>query len=141
MKSGFVTKMSDDLVDAIVGGLEAHPARMTMVFGQHCGGATSRVPDDATAFASRAATLNLMAVSGWRFGDDAAPHMDATRRHWKQIEKFTRGFYINDIAREATAQDVNATFGRNYAKLVALKTQYDPTNLFRLNANVAPKKG
>jgi FAD/FMN-containing dehydrogenase len=140
MKSGFVTKMPSDLVAAIVDGLEGHPTRVTMVFGQHCGGAAGRVANDATAFASRSAAVNLMAVSGWRFGDDPAPHIEATRRHWKKIEKFTSGFYINDIAREATAKDVDATFGRNHAKLVALKTQYDPSNLFRLNANVAPKK-
>lgn len=140
MKSGFVTKMPGDFVEAIVAGLEPHQTRMTMVFGQHCGGAAGRVAEGSTAFASRAATLNIMAVSAWRFGDDPAVHIEATRRHWKQLEKFTKGFYINDIAREATAQDVNATFGRNYAKLVALKTQYDPTNLFRLNANVVPKK-
>jgi FAD/FMN-containing dehydrogenase len=31
-----------------------------------------------------------------------------------------------------------AAYGGNYDRLVALKNQYDPTNLFRLNQNVAP---
>ena len=82
----------------------------------------------------------MMAVSGWRQGDDSAAHMDATRRYWKTLEPYTRGFYVNDLAREATAKDINANYRGNYPKLAALKTQYDPTNLFRLNANVQPAR-
>jgi FAD/FMN-containing dehydrogenase len=31
-----------------------------------------------------------------------------------------------------------AAFGDNYPRLTALKKQYDPKNLFRLNANIKP---
>jgi FAD/FMN-containing dehydrogenase len=37
------------------------------------------------------------------------------------------------------AERVNETYGGNVERLVALKTRYDPTNLFRLNANVRPR--
>jgi hypothetical protein len=34
---------------------------------------------------------------------------------------------------------VRHAYGENYERLVELKTRYDPTNLFRLNQNIAPK--
>lgn len=139
LKGGFISQMPGDLISAIVDGLEPHPARMTLLFFQHCGGASSRVADGATAFAQRYALANMMTAAGWRHGDEHADHIQATRRYWSTLEKFTRGFYVNDMAREATASDINANYRGNFQKLVAVKTKYDPTNLFRLNANVQPR--
>jgi FAD/FMN-containing dehydrogenase len=33
---------------------------------------------------------------------------------------------------------VKASYGRNYQRLVAIKRQYDPNNLFHLNQNIKP---
>jgi FAD/FMN-containing dehydrogenase len=78
-------------------------------------------------------------VVGWRHGvDDPAEHIEAARRYWKTLEHFTRGFYVNDMAREVTARDINENYRGNYQRLIAIKKKLDPTNLFRLNANVQP---
>jgi hypothetical protein len=34
---------------------------------------------------------------------------------------------------------LRASYGPNYHRLVALKTKYDPDNLFRMNLNIAPR--
>lgn len=138
LKGGFISKMPGELVSALVDGIQGHPGRMTVLFFQHCGGACGRVDDSATAFAHRYALANMMTVAGWRQGDDPTEHIAATRRYWTTLEPFTRGFYVNDMPREATASDVNANYRGNYQRLVAVKRKYDPTNLFRLNANVTP---
>jgi FAD/FMN-containing dehydrogenase len=139
LKGGFITKAPEPLVSTIVDGIEGDPNRLTLCFFQHCGGAAGRVAESATAFAQRDALANMMVVTGWTLGAvEAAPHMDAARRYWKKLEPFTRGFYVNDLAREVTASDINANYRGNYPRLLKIKRTYDPTNLFRLNANVAP---
>jgi FAD/FMN-containing dehydrogenase len=81
----------------------------------------------------------MMAVVGWRPGhDDPTAHIAAVRRYWSALEPYTKGFYVNDMPHEATASDIHANYRGNYPRLLALKKQYDPTNLFRLNANVRP---
>jgi FAD/FMN-containing dehydrogenase len=140
LKGGFIAKMPNDLIDKLVGGFEGHPGRMTALFFQHCGGACSRTDDSATAFAHRYALANMMTVAGWRTGgDDPSEHIQATRKYWATLEPYTRGFYVNDMAREVTPADINENYRGNYKRLVALKQKYDPTNLFRLNANVTPR--
>ena len=139
LKGGFMTKMSDKLVSALVDNFPADPGRFSVVFFQHCGGAASRVAENATAFAQRDSLANMMAVSAWRQGqDEPAPHMQAIRQYWSTLEPFTRGFYVNDLAREVTARELNSNWRGNYQRLLGIKQTYDPTNLFRLNANIQP---
>jgi hypothetical protein len=139
LKGGFIQQAPHELISTIVEGLQGDPRRASLLFFQHCGGACSRVADDATAFAHRGAVANMMAIAAWPVGKvDPAPHIEATRSYWKKLEPFTRGFYVNDMAREVTASEISDNYRSNHARLVALKRQYDPTNLFRLNANVQP---
>ena len=46
--------------------------------------------------------------------------------------------YVNHLAADDRPEVVRASFGENYARLRQLKTVYDPTNLFRVNANISP---
>ncbi len=47
------------------------------------------------------------------------------------------GSYVNYLEDEADPRAREA-YGPNYERLVALKNKYDPTNFFRLNANIKP---
>ncbi|HEX6397251.1 MAG TPA: FAD-binding oxidoreductase [Steroidobacteraceae bacterium] len=138
MKAGFVSKFSHELAGAIVDNIVGDPNRTTILFFQHCGGATSRVAENATAFAQRDSLANMMAVAAWRADAESRAHMEATRKYWTALEAHTRGFYVNDLPREATATEINSNYRGNYPRLVEIKKKYDPTNLFRLNANVKP---
>jgi FAD/FMN-containing dehydrogenase len=137
MKSGFTTGISEKLIAGVIDGFEGHPARSTGVFTQHAGGAIGRHPVGTCAFPHRHAQHALMAAVSWKVGDDAAPHMAWTRKYWSTIEPLTSGFYINEVNDESRAV-LNANYRENFPRMVAVKKQYDPANLFRLNANVQP---
>jgi hypothetical protein len=139
LKGGFVSKFSGELVSAIVDGIPADPNRTTVLFFQHGGGAAGRVPENATAFAQRDSLANMMAVAAWKSDVEGKSHIDAARKYWQTLEPFTRGFYVNDMAREATAAEINSNYRGNHARLASIKKTFDPGNLFRLNANVQPK--
>jgi FAD/FMN-containing dehydrogenase len=48
------------------------------------------------------------------------------------------GVYVNFMSDEP-APDVRVAYGdRKYARLAALKSKYDPANVFRFNQNIAP---
>jgi hypothetical protein len=137
LKSGFISELSDGLVDAIVDGFEATPDRGSQLFFQCSGGAISRVPADATAFAHRFSLASMFATASWPAGTPREPHVQYVRNYWASLDPYTRGFYVNEVANESQ-EVINANYEGNYLRLVQLKNQYDPSNLFRLNANVRP---
>ena len=138
LKSGFVPEFPPGLISAIVDGFEGHPSRTTIIAYGQTGGAIGRVPNDATSFSHRDSAGNLLGIIDWSFGDDPTDHIAWLREYWATLQPFTQGFYTNDVAADATAMAINANYRENYPRLVAIKNKYDPTNLFRLNANVQP---
>jgi FAD/FMN-containing dehydrogenase len=138
LKSAFIPAMPAELVTAIVDGLEGHPDRTSVVAYQQSGGAIGRVPNDATAFAHRDAIGNLLGIVDWAHGDEPGEHIAWMRKYWATLEPFAQGFYANDAGAELGRAAINANYRENFPRLVEVKNRYDPTNLFRLNANVEP---
>ena len=137
IKSGFVTEITDDLIDTIVRGFEPHPGRSGSLHFQHSGGIIGRVATDATAFAHRYAKHDCFATVSWPTGEPGDEHVHYVKDYFSTIEPFTHGFYVNDIYDE-TQPTLSKNYQGNFERLVRVKNKYDPTNLFRLNANVVP---
>ena len=47
------------------------------------------------------------------------------------------GFYVNSAV-DPTEDDIRRIYAENLPRLVDVKSKYDPTNFFRLNANIKP---
>jgi FAD/FMN-containing dehydrogenase len=103
------------------------------------GGAVGRVRPDATAYWNRTASYGLLVGDSWQGRSQPAAVQKAYREVWNGLEPFTKGYYINGDS-EVIDRRVRATYGENYPRLVRLKTQYDPTNLFSLNTNIKPAR-
>jgi FAD/FMN-containing dehydrogenase len=138
LKSGFVPSVPQELITAIVDRFEGNPRRGTVLFFQTGGGAIARAAPDATAFSQRDIHSNMLCTVFWTFGEDGSEHIQWIKNYWAGIERFTHGFYVNDLDYDATTTSVKANYRSNHDRLVAVKNKYDPKNLFRLNANVKP---
>ena len=138
-KTGFIPSLPAPLIDAIVDGFEAHPDRATQMGFQHSGGAIARVAPGATAFPHRKIIATMLLNAMWDAKVDPEPHIAWLRQYWRTLEPHTRGFYTND-AIEESQRAIDDNYAGNLPRLVALKNRYDPSNLFRLNANVVPAR-
>jgi FAD/FMN-containing dehydrogenase len=103
------------------------------------GGAISRVDERATAAGNRHAQFVLNIQTSWREPGESPRHIQWTREFWTAMRAFsTGGVYINLLSQDEGEERVRAASGTNYDRLVALKSKYDPTNLFRVNQNIKP---
>ena len=138
LKSGFIDAFPEEIGRTLVEGFEPHPDRGTTVFFQHAGGAIGRVPAEATAYPHRRATHNMFALVSWPLTSDATPHVQYIKSYWAKLERHTNGYYTNEVADEGQ-NVIDDNYQGNLPRLQQVKAKYDPTNLFRLNANVQPR--
>jgi FAD/FMN-containing dehydrogenase len=140
-KAPWLREIADGTIDALAASFAEVSSPHTIVILQQKGGAMARGPRDRTAFGHRDARYNLVLLTNWEDPRESEAHVAWTRRLAQAVEPFTAGGeYVNDLGIEAEegADRIRAAFGANYARLVALKVQYDPTNLFRHTQNVRP---
>ena len=136
-KSGFSAALKPAFIDAILNGFDEQPGGSSVFFLYHCGGAINRVAADATAFPHRDITLTPLLAVTWPVDNDPSAQVAWLRSYWASVEPHMQGFYTNDVIDE-TQQQIDENYLGNYPRLMALKNKYDPTNLFRLNANIIP---
>jgi len=138
-KSGFVHDTPQEaLLDELVRRFDTVPASLDCGAElSQMGGAVARVRPDATAYWNRSATYAVLISDEWTPGRESEGNRAALRDLWNGVRRFTHGYYINADS-DVEDQRLRETYGPNYARLVQLKNRYDPTNLFRLNANINP---
>lgn len=138
-KAGFLNDIRPELIDAMTD-IIANPKAFaqTMNFTQ-VGGAISEIASDATAYPNRDAQMQVVVGGSWRKPvEQADEYIAALRKDWQTLAPSTNGFYINNMMGDESDQKIRANYRDNYERLVRLKNDYDPMNLFRLNANVIP---
>jgi len=140
-RSQRLPELSDDVIDVMVAQTETIGAPLSYVAGFAVGAAVTRVQPDATAVGPREGGFELNIVAGWRPDDsDAGRHVAWVRAGWEALRPHSSGVFSHFLSDEGAA-GVEAAYGKRLGRLRALKDRLDPTNFFRLNANVPPSPG
>jgi FAD/FMN-containing dehydrogenase len=139
VKSEYLPGLGDAAIETIIGHASRLSSPLTAVLLPQLGGAISRIDEQATAAGNRNAQFVLNIQSCWLDPGESTRHIQWTRQFWAAMRPFsTGGVYVNLLSQDEGEERVRAAYGSNYDRLVALKSKYDPTNLFRVNQNIKP---
>ena len=137
-KADFVDHLSDEAIVQHVTYGSKLPSLLSTMHMYPINAAVHNVAAQDTAFAYRSTKWAAVIA-----GIDPEPAnkdkiADWARRYWDAVHPYSAGgAYVNFMMEEGAGR-VEATYGANYSRLQKVKAKYDPTNLFRVNQNVAP---
>ena len=134
-RSCFLDDLTDDVIDVLVdraSDAQAPPELELIV--EHMGGAISRGDG---AFAHRAARYDVLIAANWTDPEDHDRCVAWARGTAAALEPHGQGGYAN-YQPDADGAHVPGVYGDRVTRLRALKAEYDPHNVFRLNQNVTP---
>jgi FAD/FMN-containing dehydrogenase len=138
-KATNLARLDDELIERLC---ELHlqaPGPQCEIHLHQMGGAVARIDEDDTAFAERSMPYVLNAFAAWREPGASAAHRDWARAVIETASEASTGrAYVNYLGDPGGGR---AAYGEaTYERLVALKERYDPTNVFRRNQNIEPRK-
>ncbi|MBW4579111.1 MAG: FAD-binding oxidoreductase [Tildeniella nuda ZEHNDER 1965/U140] len=137
-RSQFFETFSDEMLQTLVQATQSILSPETVVSLRVLGGAMSRVAPDATAFAHRDKQGVVLVTHFAPLSVDANSLAARTQHVFQALSPYANGVYASFLANEGEQRIREAYPPDTYARLVALKNQYDPTNLFHLNQNIKP---
>jgi FAD binding domain/Berberine and berberine like len=139
-RSTVIRDFSDEVIDLIIEHGNRMESRLSRIVIQFFGGAAGRVAPADTAFAQRQAEYNVGIETQWTDAAESEKHIGWTRTLSDALRPYSSNGYLLNFIGDEEPDTIRAAFGSNYARLVELKTKYDPTNFFSLNQNVAPMR-
>jgi FAD/FMN-containing dehydrogenase len=139
-KAEYLPGLSSEYLDAFRNGAMkvTSPLSYSVIF--HIGGALNDHESDDGAVGNRDARF-ISGFSGvWPSDEHPEEHIAWVRNAWESIRPFsTGGNYVNfQLAEDDTTRTADA-YGKNYERLMRVKAEYDPHNLFRVNRNILPR--
>jgi FAD/FMN-containing dehydrogenase len=138
-KASLMNHISDEAINIMIEHFAAVPSPHTLMGFQQLGNAANRVSRDATAFSHRDALYDFLMLSAWEDPAEAERHVQWTRELDTAIQPCLHGgIYVNAFTEDSKQGLKDAYRPETYARLVALKNKYDPTNFFRINPNIQP---
>jgi FAD/FMN-containing dehydrogenase len=132
-KSDYVTEpMTDRGILALLGGLQKAPGQIAVLFDSY-GGAINKVASDATAFVHRENTkYSIQYFMQWDDPSASDANMAMMRTLYASMRPFVSGgSYVNYCDTDLGDGYAGAYWGANLPRLMKIKAQYDPKNIFK----------
>jgi FAD/FMN-containing dehydrogenase len=138
-KADFVGSLPDEAIDVHIAQAANAPSELSLMHLYPIDGAVHRVAKDATAWSTRDARFSMV-IAGISADPRQADALKAWGRgYWHAVHPFNlEGAYVNFMFDDEVEGRIQATYGENYQRLRAVKANYDPSNLFRVNQNISP---
>ena len=126
-KSHYLADLPDEMIDAALANAAAAPSGNTL----------------SSLWNMGAATMGWMYSldSVWPDTADDEANIAFTRKAWEETRHFSQEgrLYLNFAGHGEDGEGlVKDAYGKNYARLAAIKAKYDPGNVFRFNQNIVP---
>jgi FAD/FMN-containing dehydrogenase len=134
--------LTDDVIDIVADHAYRATSPRSYAAMFHLGGAVGRMERDMTAYPARHVEHNIVIDAAWLPEED--PEVAAAETAWAQdflgaLRPHRAGVYVNFLDSDDDASRVREAYGDDtYARLGAVKTQYDPANVFHHNKNIQP---
>jgi FAD/FMN-containing dehydrogenase len=139
-QSTVMDTLCDEAIEMIVEHSDRSESPLSLTLIQAIGGAVARVDAGATAFPHRQARYNVGIEAKWVEAAVSKKHIAWATGFSDAIRPYSGNASLVNFLGESNPDIVRRAFGSNYARMVELKTKYDPTNLFSLNQNVEPQR-
>jgi FAD/FMN-containing dehydrogenase len=136
-RSGHLLELSDDVIEILARHAFPMTSPLSIVMISPLGGAVGRVGEHDTAFSHRHVAYSYAINAVWTDARESGPIRWA-QELWTALRPYSNGVYVNELGDEGEERVREAYNEATYARLVALKDLYDPTNLFHLNQNIRP---
>ncbi|MFZ1167024.1 MAG: FAD-binding oxidoreductase [Candidatus Sulfotelmatobacter sp.] len=139
-KSGYFRDLDDSTIDRLQEAVATIPSSETQIELAYLGGTAAQVGADETAFGDRSSPFILNLLANW-----SEPSADGRNVAWiralfdKLRPAMKPGVYVNFMSGDEQDR-VPEAYHQRWDRIVAVKSQYDPNNFFRLNQNVPPRK-
>ena len=139
-KSEYLSTLDPEMIDKAIDHADRVRSPHSAVAIFPLKGALNTRSDDHSAVGNRDAAFVFNITASWEKAEDDAANIEWARAAWRDLRRFsTGGTYVNFLTEEEGDDRVKAAYGGNHARLVEIKTKWDPTNLFRMNKNIAPR--
>lgn len=133
-----LAELSDPVIDTVAEHALRMQSPLTAFPIFQMGGAVARVGPNDTAYAGRQSghvlNINVTTATEERFAEER----EWARTFWSALEPYHLSVYVNFLMDEGEDRIRQAYGPTKYDRLKALKRQWDPDNLFRLNQNIPP---